>query len=249
MKIKFKIPDFKKIFNINIDIQKLKLYFNIILFSIGLILLLAILYFTISDYIKEKNSITYDATITSLNYQNNNYIAQVKYIVEGQTYEQTVKIKNTNITVNDTYTIKYNKNNPNNLIYNNHAMFIIISLPISIIFIKIGGTYLLEKRNKQNKIIKLKTNGILIHATIDEIFINNKTYKYKGKYPYKIRLKYLNPQDNQIYSYETENSYEDIPNIVKQNNIEQLPVYIDRTNTSNYYIDLSTILPNQEQNK
>ncbi len=240
---KLKIPNLKKIItNINIDIKKIKLYSSIILLTIGIILFLIIIYFTITDYIKQTNSVTYNATITALNYQNNNYIAQIKYSVEGKNYEKTIKIKEKNVTVNDLYTIKYNKNNPNILVSNNHILYIAITIPLSIILIKCGSAYLIEKRKQTKQIINLKNNGILIYANIDEIFINNKTYKIKGKYPYKIRLKYLNPQDNQIYSFDSTEFYEDIPNLIKEKNLNTLPVYIDRTNTSNYYVDLSSII-------
>ena len=240
---KLKIPNLKKIItNINIDIKKIKLYSSIILLTIGIILFLIVIYFTITDYIQQTNSVTYNATITALNYQNNNYIAQIKYSVEGKNYEKTIKIKEKNVTVNDLYTIKYNKNNPNILVSNNHILYIAITIPLNIILIKCGAAYLIEKRKQTKQIINLKNNGILIYANIDEIFINNKTYKIKGKYPYKIRLKYLNPQDNQIYSFDSTEFYEDIPNLIKEKNLNTLPVYIDRTNTSNYYVDLSSII-------
>ena len=90
----------------------------------------------------------------------------------------------------------------------------------------------------KGRITKLKKNGIMINATIQEALV---VPKDKGKNPYKIRAQYLNPQDNKTYFYESEETETDLKDLVSRKGLTTIPVYINSKNTDDYYVDLDSI--------
>ena len=246
MKIKIKLPSWQGIKNVKQKIKKYAFPINCILGIIGIVLLAYSTYLIINDYQEEKKGIRYQATITALSYQNDYYLGTVTYVVEDTLYEQKIKIKNKEITVNDKVEIKYDKNNPNHLIENNHFLQLLFLIPVSIICLKLSVDYLLEHFKGNKKTIFLKENGILIYADVDLVFINNKAKKKKGRLPYLIRLKYHNPTDGNIYTYESKNIYFDIKTIIEEKGVLRLTIYLNKENTYDYYIDIEVLLPKEE---
>ncbi|MGN1371818.1 MAG: hypothetical protein ACI4XM_06060 [Candidatus Coprovivens sp.] len=215
-------------------------YIFTIIASLGLIIGVGII---IYDYMLEQKAININARITSLDYQNGSYKATVKYKVDKESYNQVISISDDSYTVNDEIAIKYDINNPGKLIKNNHYFIYLPLIGISIIILLVSIKKTITNIKRSNNIKRLLKKGIYINATISEIIIDNKSGKNKGQYPYKLRAKYNNPLDNQVYTFDSEPTYIDLNSVIKEYNNKLVLVYLDLNNTSNYYVDLNSLFP------
>ncbi len=198
----------------------------------------------IYDFILEQKAINASAIVRAVEYKQGTYNVTVDYKVNNELYTKTVTMRTGNkLAVNDSINIKYSINNPNVLINNNHLIIIIPMLAISIILMIIILPKFIKQIKASNNLKMLKKKGSYLEATITEIFINNQGKKYKGQYPYRLRCKYLNPQDNQEYKFESEDTYVNITNTLNQYHTKVITVYLDKLDTTNYYVDLNTLIP------
>lgn len=219
---------------------------NYIFTSLGVIILIISIILAIHDYKLEQQAVNIKATILSLNYKQGSYQATIKYKVDTETYRPTIKIKDNKYAVNDEIPIKYNINNPGALIETNKYIYYLPGFGISLILLLFNLGKTIKNLKKSSNINHLKTKGIFIYANITEVFVDNKKRKYKGKYPYKLRCKYTNPTDNNEYIFESEDSYLNFNEIFNKYNNQTIIVYLDKKNTSNYYVDLDSLLPHIE---
>jgi hypothetical protein len=166
-----------------------------------------------------------------------NNIATIEYTVNEKTYtKQIATPKNTSL--NDEITIYYNKNNPELLADNKTTTIPIIILIISLIILIYTIVLFLLDLKKQKRITLLKSTGIYIEATIEEIIVNSKGKPKKGKYPYHIRCIYTNPSDKSVFRFESDNLYFNVNEYINEYNIKKLPIYVDKNDYKNYYIDI-----------
>ena len=195
------------------------------------------------DYLLEQRAVNINATITALDYKDGEYKATVKYKVDKESYNQVVPIKDNNYTVNDELPVKYDINNPGQLINNNHFIIAVAVIGVSTILfiVSIGNT--IKNIKRSNNLKYLSKKGIYVQANISEIIVDNKGKKNKGQYPYKLRAKYTNPIDNQTYTFDSESTHLDLNSILKQYNNQVVIVYLDPNYTSNYFVDLDSLFP------
>ena len=217
---------------------------NTIFTYLAIILLITSISMYIYKYIEEKNSLTISATITSINSQNNKTTADVKYFVAEKKYVGKVTLSNnTELAVDDQTTIKVDMNNPSrqitNLLIYIASGILLLSLITGIIFIP----QFIKNLKNQKRIRFLKQNGLYIEANIMSIYANNKGKTYKQKYPHRLRCQYHNPQDNKEYVFDSEDTFLDLDNIIAKYNTQKVTVFIDKTNISNYYVDLTSLVP------
>lgn len=245
MALKFSLPK-KGISLSKIDLKKLYPKLIMAALLIGFVLLCISIYFIVFDINRNNNSVSTKATVHQVDFNGSNYVVSISYTANNQKIDKTIIYNAESVTVNDFLDIKYNKDNPDDLITTNHLKEILITTPISLILL-IGTTIIvLKKKTKEDKIGRLKQTGILIYADIEGIFVNNNAKKRKGKLPYHIKAQYINPQDSQIYTYISEDYYEDLLMLTSSKTITKVPVYINPNNTSEYYMDLIYILPEEE---
>lgn len=231
---------FGKEIGINSEYNNFKKFIVLILFIIGTVAgLYAIITFTL-DTLAEKNKVIITGTITEVKYEDKTTILKVEYEVQRVKYSQQIKTKE-NLTVNDKYELTYNKNNPALPVNNEHAIEIATCTSVLAIIYALTINDMIIIMLKNKRINKFKTEGILIKAGIQEVLINTKALRFKGRRPYIIRLSYINPQDGKTYIYKSENIYEDIKSTIERNNIQTVDVYLDKSNTNKYYIDLNSI--------
>lgn len=213
-----------------------------VLFSIGLY---------IKDTYLETISVETQAKIISIDYDSNQRSATVVHDISNEEY--TVKVildeSQEELTVNDIINIKYNINNPTQPIYNEHLKEVLI-----IIFISLIGTILTTNRTisifKDMKYLKdLKANGITLDATITDAYVDVKVPKKHSEYPYRIRAKYLNPQDNIEYTFDSEYVYKNLKDLLSNSSITTIKVYLDKNNTNIYYVDLDNFIKEIESTK
>ncbi len=93
------------------------------------------------------------------------------------------------------------------------------------------------------KIATLKKEGNQIEATIQDIIVNNKAKQAKGYYPYHLRARYLDPNTNNNYLFESEDTYININDQINRYQAQTVKVYVDKANIMNYFVDLSSIVP------
>lgn len=226
----------------NLKDNALLTIFMVILMT-GLSLVLYGGYLMADDYLLEKKAVKTTARIEEMNYNQKPYIAKVTYEASGEKYEQSIEIEREDASVNDYIELKYDGTNPGKLIYNNHTTQAIIVASIGVVLLIIGIKEVIDNTKKRKDITELKKSGIFITATIKDVFIDKNQKTYKGQYPYRIRAEYLNPSDNQLYLFDSENYYEDLKSIIENNNIQTISVYINRDNTNVYYVDVEPLLP------
>ena len=223
--------------------EKTKRIATLIMSLVGLIGLgIAIILFVIDSSL-ETISVETDATILSLEYEYGKRYATVTYKVDKKDYIISTPLDATqeDLAINDQITIKYDIRNPGKLIYNNHLIETVIIALISIILIITTLPNSLKYLGNYKKLKKLKTTGIKLEATIVDIFVDIQKPQYQKKYPYRVRAKYVNPTDNQEYTYSSDYTYKDLKELLKETKKETITVYIDKENPNNYYVDLNSL--------
>lgn len=228
----------KKVFENSKKIMTLLISFITILAIIGS------LFLTIYDYILENKSIKITAIVREINYNNISSNATIEYEVNKEKFENTIStLGNNTLSVNDKVTVKVDLYNPAKIINNEHlfitAPIIVISLVLCLIYMPSSIKYIKSDLNKKN----IKQNGIYIIATISEVFINNNGKKYKDKFPYRLRCKYQNPADNQLYVFDSEDNYTNIEELIHKYNKTTVIVYLEKGHPENYFVDLDSLLP------
>ena len=216
---------------------------NIILTLIGIFSLIFSIFLVCYDYYLEQNAINMNATIKVLDYANGGYSATVFYKVEGKEYEAVVPLtkEEESLTVGDEVLIKFDMNNPNKLVKNDHLLIVAIGLGISIILLILSlGKTLKFIRNNIN-VKKLFKKGYIIEASVNEVIVDNKGKKVKGLYPYKLRARYLNPADNKEYIFDSFDTYIDLNETIRNNGKNTVVVAIDKENFQNYYVDIDSL--------
>ena len=228
----------------NDTVTKKRKLINKIMTCLGFLLLISCISLGIYDYILEQRAVNVSATIISLEYNNTNAKALVRYKVEEQTYEQKITLpKTSNLSVKDQTKIKYDMNNPNKLIYNNHEILIAIIAIVSILILIINLPKFIINFKNQRRINKLYKNSIYVKANITDVIVDTNGKKNKGALPYKVRGKYLNPADNQEYIFESIDTYVNPSDIIREYNVNTIVVLVDKTNPHNYYVDLDSLTP------
>ena len=210
-----------------------KINISLILLLISIVLLSVSFYYLKLGIDTQSTIVTSKATITEIDTNN---LATIEYEVNDQKYQKQITVNNKGI--NEDVTIYYNKNNPDVLISKPNIIKEIIMTTISsLLFIY----FLINtiKDSKKNKRIKLlKATGIYIEAIIEEVIVNGKGKPKKGKYPYRVRCIYTNPNDKSVFKFESEDLYFKVNEYINEYNIKKVPIYVDKTNYKNYYIDV-----------
>lgn len=244
--LKYLLYKIKSRKRINIDLSKIGYIFNLVLLITSIIILSIVAYFGITDIQKEKLAVKTEGIISAIDYNKTDYIAKIKYVVNGNSYESSIKTNN-NSAVSDKIIIKYNKEKPEEIIQNNHIGFIVILGIIAGFLLIKSLSYLLPYLRNALMIKRVRTKGFYVDATVVEVFINNNKVKLFGLYPYRIRLKYVNPADGNTLIFDSRDSYANLKQIVEDYKITTLPVFLDPKNPNLYYVDLDIILPKKRR--
>lgn len=203
---------------------------------------------TVFDYIEEQKAVEVEAKIESIEATPIGYSAHVTYKVEGKSYDQYhVDLGfNNKLGVGDNAKIKYDMNNPSKLIHNNHLIIVATTSVIGIILLIISLPKRIKSMKKAANIKKLKTSGLVITANIQDIIVNQSGKRNRGYFPYHLRANYLNPADNQTYLFESDDTYINPNDIIAKYQTKTVRVYLDSTNTKNYYVDILSLIPETE---
>lgn len=212
---------------------------------LSIVLLIVSIAIGVYSYKLSLREIKINADIIKLDYDSKKYTVTAEYYVNDKRYEKILVIESkTELTVNSKAEIIYDKDNPNNLINNTYypiisGVLFITSIVLILIFIPKYLDFL--KRNKD--IRKMKKQGMYIDVPITEIIIDNNIKPVDGQYAYKARCRYLNKNNNQEYTYESDPCFINISQVIETNKINHVKIYFLREDTNNYYVDLDTLLP------
>ena len=208
-----------------------------VLFGIGLF---------IRDSYLETISVQIDAKVLSIDYNSSQRYATVTYNVNNVDYLVSTPLgDDESIAVNDKITIKYNIHNPGVAIYNEHLNEVLIIVFISLLGIAITTNKTIRFIKDYNYLKQLKTNGIKLESNIVDIYIDVTVPRKKDNLAYRIRSKYLNPQDNQEYTFDSAYTYENLKIKYPYYENATITVYLDQTNTNIYYVDLDSVKINE----
>lgn len=240
--LSFKKPNFDKK-----TLQKLYKQIGIIGILIGFVLLCFSIYYIVYDINRNNNAVTTKARVKQVDFNGEQYVLSISYDVQNQEYTNTYIYDAESVTINEFIEIRYNRKNPSDIITTNHMVQIITITPLAILFLTISIIYVVGLKKKEKRLKTLKEQGIHILADIEGIFANSNAKKKKGKLPYHIKAQYINPQDGKTYTYVSEDYYEDLLMLTSSKVITKVPVYINPKNTSDYYMDLVYILPEDNE--
>ncbi len=172
--------------------------------------------------------------------ENESYKVYVSYVVKGDEYESILNGYSSSFYEGKEVEIYYDKDNPNKIGMKSLNLLILIVPGIGLIFLIIGGTGILLKVSKKKLENRLKKDGKLIYADYDETIINT-SYSINGRHPYKIICEWINPVDNEEYMFKSRNIWINPEDIIKERNIKQFPVYIDKNNKKKYVVDIDIL--------
>lgn len=217
---------------------------NLVLTLIGIVGITFCAVLSLYDFVLEQRAIKVTSTIKEINYSTLSTTAKVEYEVNREQYQTEITfLGNSTYAVNDKITIKINIYNPIKTINNEHYYLtipvVLISITFCIISLPKSLKYMKSYKNRKN----LKQNGMFINAPITEIFVNNNGKKIKDMYPYRLRCKYQNPLDQNLYIFDSEDTFNNLEQIVRKNNNQTVVVYIEKNHPENYYVDLNSLVP------
>ena len=222
------------------SIKRRKILISTFIFMIGLALLGYGTYLFYVDNELLKVSVEINATVKELNYDTTPNKLTIYYDVKGTKYENVIEYDD-EVTVNDKILIKYNKNNPQNIIPEDKNILSLILVLSSAIFLIIGLSELLIIIKNKCHIASLIKKGILINVDIEGFYINTNAKMINGRHPYKLRASCINANNGIKYVFESENIYDDINRSLALYKEKTIPVYLNKKNTYDYYLDTNVI--------
>ena len=152
----------------------------------------------------------------------------------GKRHYGRLNYYSSSMRVNDKIEIYYKENNPNEFKATLDQKFFISFYVISIVFILLGGIFIIIPFRKNKQAIYLKKNGIQLEASIQDVVLNQ-SYTVNNQHPYIILASFL--YEDKVYTAKSKNLWFDVNFVLKNFSIKKLPVYIDSKDPSKNYLD------------
>lgn len=167
---------------------------------------------------------------------NGNRNAKVIYEVEGEKKESYANGFSSTWHEGDKIDIYYNPDKPEFIRVKYFDALYLIMPSVGLIFAIIGitGLSVIAHKNKIEK--NLKENGERVYATYVETIVNY-NYRINYRHPYIIICEWNNSADGKKYIFKSNNIWFNPENILREKNIQQFTVYIDRDNMKHYVVD------------
>lgn len=188
----------------------------------------------------KSNSVKLTATITGIDRHMDNHDVYVTYNFEGQEFKEPLHFYSSGMRVGQETTIYVDPKSPNRIQSKGMSILWIFFFSMGAVFLVSGIIiFLLIKKKKRLK-KKLLEDGTKVYAEISEVTING-SYTVNGTNPFIIICKWVDPLTGLFYFYKSENMWFNPEPILRDRNIKQLPVYIDRENPKNYVVSLEEL--------
>ena len=212
-----------------------------IIFSVvGIVIICAGLFFRSLTNEFEENSEATTATIIRIDEDyhgdSKDHKVYVEFEVDGIRYSGKLDLYHSGMKEGDDVTVYYNKSDPNDFRSNFATGPITIGLiAFGGVFAIIGITYIAIEIKKNKEANKIKNNGLLINAEVIGI-TKNRRIKVNNRHPYIINCRC--EINGELYLFESKNVWYDAPTIFESLQIKEIPVYISRENSKEYYVDI-----------
>lgn len=174
---------------------------------------------------------------------NRNHKVYVSYVAEGNEYESTLNGYSSSFYEGKEIEIYYDKDNPNKIGMKSLDLLFLLFPGLGLISLIIGVTGISSKARGKKSEKRLKENGELIYADYVETIINI-SYSVNGRHPYKIICEWTNPLDGEEYTFKSKNIWSNPEDIIEERNIKQFPIYIDKNNKKQYFVDIDSLTAN-----
>lgn len=164
----------------------------------------------------------------------------VTYNFDGQEFNELLHFYSSGMRVGQETNIYVNPKFPNRIQSKGISFLWIFFFIIGFVFLIPGLIIfrLIKKKKRLSK--KLLADGTKVYAEISEITING-SYTVNDKNPFIIICKWVDPLTGLFYFYKSEDIWFNPETILRDRNIKELPVYIDRENPKNYVVSLEEI--------
>lgn len=113
-----------------------------------------------------------------------------------------------------------------------------ILLFIGAIFTALGGGFVTASIIKKGRDSWLRKNGTVIRAELDSV-IRNHNVKLNGVSPFQLLLKYSDNNTGQLYTFKSDNIYDNPEPYLRTNGISIVNVLIDPQDPKRYLVDLT----------
>jgi len=165
----------------------------------------------------------------------------VEYVVDGEIREARLNYYSSTMHEGDSIVIYYEKGDPYKISSRESDMiFTYIFGGMGILYVILGGSFLIVVLVKTRKQKKLKETGEFVQADFVRVELNT-TLTVNGKNPYRIVCEWFDPYNNIKKELKSENIFTDPQPIITSLGITKFNVYIDPKNTKNYYMDISEL--------
>ena len=109
-------------------------------------------------------------------------------------------------------------------------------LPFFLVGLGLLITPIIRKRKNE----ALKADAILIHASYVRTQLNL-NYSVNDRHPYNIVCSWENPETGEVREFISQNYWGDPSRTIAEKRIRHFPVYVSRTKSSKYLVDLSVL--------
>ena len=214
---------------------------GIIFLAIGIIFLGITVFMNNSDKEFIKHAYKTIGTIENIDIDygidDTDYDVYVSYKdISGNIHRGRSDYSSSSMRVGDKITVYYDKENPDKFRVKKEDYLNYIFIGMSGLFIILGGVLSINPIIQTQKGNKLMKNGIKLTATISSVLLNNR-YQVNGRSPYIINVSFM--YQDLLYEARSKNIWYDVELIIKNNNIKELPIYIEINNPKKYYLDTS----------
>lgn len=218
-------------------------------FGYGIIMVL-IPFFISTFYLDKKYTIEVDATITrieraySSSTDDDEYNVYVTYYYNEEEYSSELHSYSSDFYEGKTIKIFINKDNPYEIMWKTSKLYIpVVFYIFGGILLLISGLNIFITNNKIKKIERIRRTGSTIVASYVGTRVDNRL-TYNGKHPYKVMCSWVNPQNNVLYSFESENVWSDPTHEIEGRHIDTFRVFINPSNPYEYSVDIDNIKNN-----
>lgn len=198
-----------------------------------------------TSYIKN-NYIKVNAVITDIQYESHRTNGKtetrekvfVQYSIDGKTYENRLNEYSSSWDVGDTIEVYCNPANHNDVesaSVGNTLGIVFTAVGLGVLIVPIVLTVRsVKKKRRRNMLIE---NGQRVYATVIDIIVDY-SIRVNNRNPLKLVVEYVDYNGIQ-HRFNTHNIWErmDLSYLVGM----QIPMYLDRNDINNYYIDTSVI--------
>lgn len=183
-----------------------------------------------------ENSTEIEATVTNVEDSDNKKIISISYEVSPEKYNGTITDK-MDKNVGDKVTIYYSNDDPTTFMYGNLQSTGYIIMGIGGIFLVASLILLISffKSKKGKKEAKIETEEMKIMAPISRVtsIINE-----AGEKLYTIECIYQMPNTPEKFTYICNSIPFDIVTIIQNNNVKEMPIYLNKLDPQKYHIDV-----------